>query len=63
MKHDYQYDINQLLGKAERNGMDHLAGFVLQLDDFLYELEEMTPEMQRLLDKTFEFLVEATSEA
>lgn len=54
--HNYGYDINHVLAKSSEKGNYQVESFALQLDDMLSNLKEMTPEVERFVHATIEFL-------
>lgn len=53
--HDYAYDMNRIIYKANEQGNGHLESYALQLDNIIAESKH-TPELENLLNKTIEFL-------
>ena len=54
--HSYAYDINSLISKSKSIGMDSLENYALQLDDSLHNINNITPEIELMLNHTLDFL-------
>lgn len=53
--HNYSYDLNNILSKANEKGFSHVEGFTLNLDNLLHE-EVYPPSVDKLVELTVEFL-------
>lgn len=59
--HDYMYNINDIIYKAQQNRSKAVEMYASVLDDLL-STAEMTPTMQVFVDKTIEALYDVLEE-
>lgn len=53
--HNYGFDLNNLVYKANEQYNGLVESYALQLDGMLFE-QELTPELENFVEKTIEFL-------
>lgn len=56
MKQAYGYDINRIISLSNQQGNYHTESYALNLEDMLSNLQEMTPDMEKLINSTIDFL-------
>lgn len=54
--HNFGWDINHIITKSNKQGQHLVESYTLQLDDLISNMSEMTPEFEKLLHYTIEFL-------
>lgn len=56
--HDYMFDINYISFRSNEQSNSLVEGFSLQLDDFISDQDSLSPETEKLINMTINFLKE-----